>query len=249
MMTTTLDHPSTALNIFEKFEVGVIHLDAQRNVLAMNDFARSCLPVKEKQPFDKMVLSFHTERAKPKVAHMLDAAEGCPVASSAPITMIINVPEQVLLIKVTRLNNHAGALTGFVLVFYEVTKVVSSTKALAKDAPQVNRELMKIPTLVNQKIAFLDTHEILFLESQAHYTRVKGKSGFHFCNLSIGDLALRLNAVQFHRIHRCFIVNLKAVSALEREGSKVWLRLKGQEADRLPVARTALAGLKSALGL
>ena len=87
MMTTSFDHPSTALNIFEKFEVGVIHLDAQRSVLAMNDFARSCLPVREKQPFDKMVLSFHTERAKPKVAHMLDAAEGC---------MIINVPEQVL---------------------------------------------------------------------------------------------------------------------------------------------------------
>lgn len=248
-MTVALDLPATALHIFEKFEVGVIHLDAQRNVLAMNDFARSCLPVKEKQPFDKMVLSFHTERAKPKVAHMLDAAEGCPVASAAPITMIINVPEQVLLIKVTRLNNHAGVLTGFVLVFYEVTKVVSSPQALAKGAPQVNRELMKIPTLVNQKIAFLDTSDILYLESQAHYTRVKSKAGFQFCNLSIGDLAVRLNATQFCRIHRCFIVNLKAVSVLEREGSKVWLRLKGQEAERLPVARTAVVGLKKALGL
>ena len=43
---------NSPLYLFEKFEVGVIHLDAQRTVLAMNDFARKVLPVGEKQPFD-----------------------------------------------------------------------------------------------------------------------------------------------------------------------------------------------------
>jgi hypothetical protein len=36
------------LYLFEKFEVGVIHLDAGRNVVAMNDFARKVLPVGKK---------------------------------------------------------------------------------------------------------------------------------------------------------------------------------------------------------
>lgn len=31
---------NSPLYLFEKFEVGVIHLDAKRTVLAMNDFAR-----------------------------------------------------------------------------------------------------------------------------------------------------------------------------------------------------------------
>ena len=94
---------NSPLYLFEKFEVGVIHLDAKRTVVAMNDFARKVLPVGEKQPFDKLVTSFHPERSKPKVDFLLDQASSCPMVSAVPMTMIINIPEQVLLIKVTRL--------------------------------------------------------------------------------------------------------------------------------------------------
>ena len=109
--------PNSSLYLFEKFEAGVIHLDAQRNVLAMNDFARRILPVEEKQPFNKLVTSFHPERSKPKVNFLLDEASGCPMANAVPMTMIINIPEQVLLIKVSRLGNAQGETTGFALVF------------------------------------------------------------------------------------------------------------------------------------
>jgi nitrogen fixation/metabolism regulation signal transduction histidine kinase len=116
--------PNPSLYLFEKFEAGVIHLDAQRNVLAMNDFARRVLPVDEKQPFNKLVTSFHPERSKPKVNFLLDEASGCPMANAVPMTMIINIPEQVLLIKVSRLGDAQGETTGFALVFYDVTQVV-----------------------------------------------------------------------------------------------------------------------------
>ena len=55
------------LYLLEKFEVGVIHLDAQRNVVALNDFARRILPVDEKKPFNKLVTAFHPSRSQPKV--------------------------------------------------------------------------------------------------------------------------------------------------------------------------------------
>ena len=73
----------------------------------MNDFARRVLPVDEKQPFDRMVLSFHPERSQPKVEFLLDQAAQCPVANPPPMTMIINIPERVLLIKVARLSDGA----------------------------------------------------------------------------------------------------------------------------------------------
>ena len=85
--------PNPGLYVFEKFEAGVIHLDAQRKVLAMNDYARRVLPVDEKQPFDKLVTSFHPERSKPKVSFLLDEASGCPMANAVPMTMIINMPD------------------------------------------------------------------------------------------------------------------------------------------------------------
>lgn len=245
--TGTAPHQSP-LYLFEKFEVGVIHLDAQRTVLAMNDFARKVLPVGEKQPFDKLVTSFHPERSKPKVSFLLDQAAGCPVAGNTPMTMIINIPEQVLLIKVTRLADHRGATTGFVLVFYDVTQVVSQDEPPAA-APAVNRRLTKIPMVANHKVAFVDTQDVLSLESQAHYTRILTRDGFHFCNLSIGDLQARLDPEQFMRVHRCFIVNLHAVAELGRDGSKTHIVLKGKHRDPIPVARGEVVRLREALGL
>ncbi|MGI9218651.1 MAG: LytTR family transcriptional regulator DNA-binding domain-containing protein [Hydrogenophaga sp.] len=239
---------NSPLYLFEKFEVGVIHLDAARNVLAMNDFARKVLPVGEKQPFDKLVTSFHPERSKPKVNFLLDQAAGCPVAGNTPMTMIINIPEQVLLIKVTRLADHQGATTGFVLVFYDVTQVVSQEQPVS-EAPTPSLRLNRIPMVANHKVAFVDTADVLSLESQAHYTRVLTREGFHFCNLSIGDLQARLDPAQFMRVHRCFIVNLQAVAELGREGSKTQIVLKGKHREPIPVARGEVVRLREALGL
>ena len=240
--------PHSGLYLFEKFEAGVIHLDAQRNVLAMNDYARRVLPVDEKQPFDKLVTSFHPERSQPKVKFLLDEASGCPMANAVPMTMIINIPEQVLLIKVSRLANAAGDLTGFALVFYDVTQVVRQEQ-VAAEPPATNMRLSRIPMVADHKVAFVDTRDVLSLESQAHYTRVLTRDGYHFCNLSIGDLELRLDPSQFMRVHRCFIVNLQAVHELGREGSKTQVVLKGRHGQAVPVARGEVGRLRQALGL
>ncbi|MBU3650668.1 MAG: LytTR family transcriptional regulator [Limnohabitans sp.] len=237
------------LYLFEKFEVGVIHLDAQRKVLAMNDFARKILPVEEKQPFDQLVTSFHPERSQPKVGFLLDQASACPVANAVPMTMIINIPEQVLLIKVTRLGDAQNHTTGFVLVFYDVTQVVSQAGE-ADATPSRNVLLTRIPVVVNHQVVFLDTHDVLGLESKAHYTRVMTREGSHFCNLSIGDLQTRLDPKRFARVHRCYIVNLEAVEGLSREASKTVLTLKGLRPQTpIPVSRTEVARVKEALGL
>jgi hypothetical protein len=244
------------LYLFEKFEAGVIHLDAQRKVLAMNDYARRVLPVQDKQPFDKLVTSFHPERSKPKVNFLLDEASGCPMANAVPMTMIINIPEQVLLIKVSRLGDARGDTTGFALVFYDVTQLVSQAPLMAEPmAPKLsasapkNMRLSRIPLVADHKVSFVDTADVLSLESQAHSTRVLTREGYQFCNLSIGDLALRLDPAQFIRVHRCFIVNLQAVQSLGREGGKTHVVLKGKSAANVPVSRGEVGRLREALGL
>ena len=130
-----MDAPVSPLYLLERFDVGVIELDAERHVVAMNDFARRVLPVEEKQPFDRMVLSFHPERSQPKVDFLLAQAAAsaqCPVSNPPPMTMIINIPERVLLIKVTRMAGGDGATRGYVLVFYDITEVVAVGDALER---------------------------------------------------------------------------------------------------------------------
>ena len=125
------------LYLLERFDCGIVRLDSERRVLDMNAFARQTLPVDETQPFSRMVLDFHPERSKPKVEFLLDQAAECPVASPPPMTMIINILERVLLIKVSRMSDGAGATTGYTLVFYDITEFVAAD--MPPDAPRDER--------------------------------------------------------------------------------------------------------------
>lgn len=234
------------LYLFEKFEAGIVQLNAQREVVGMNDYARKVLPVDRMKPFDRFVLDFHPERSRPKVSFLLDQASVCPVSQNVPMTMIINIPEQVLLIKVTRITDMQNRLTGFVLVFYDVTQVVSHDEP-AQTQPA--RRLSRIPMVANQKVAFVDTGSVCCIESEGHYCRILTDDGWHFCNLSITDLEARLDPENFLRVHRCFMVNLKTIEGLERDGVKTWIRLRQHPKVRVPVSRSEATKLRTALGL
>lgn len=239
--------PRSPLYLFEKFEAGVIHLNAQRHVVGMNDFARRVLPVDRMKPFDRFVLYFHPERSRPKVNFLIDQASTCPVAQNVPMTMIINIPEQILLIKVTRITDMAQQLSGFVLVFYDVTEIVSAQDAEPEQA--TSRRLSRLPVAVNNQVSFLDVGSVCAIESDGHSCRVLTVDGWHFCNLSIGDLQDRLDPEVFVRVHRRYLVNLGAIDCLQREGVKTLLHFRHHPEILVPVSRVIASQLKKQLGL
>ena len=220
----------------------------------MNSFARRALPVDDMQPFEKMVLSFHPERSVPKVKFLLDQAE-CPVSNPPPMTMIINIPERVLLIKVTKLSDLRGDTAGYTLIFYDITELVSQT-TLEEAAPQgaqpdkvpAKRQLQKIPTVSQNRTVLVDVATVTHIRSEGHYTWVSTAQGSSFCNLNIGDLAERLEGASFLRIHRSYLANLDFAEQILRDEGKVSLKLRGENAP-LPVARTSVARLMEELGI
>lgn len=235
------------LYLLERFDLGIVQLDEERRVVAMNDLARRTLPLEDKQPFDKRVLAFHPERSQPKVAFMLDQAAVCPVANPPPMTMIINIPERVLLIKVSRLSDGQRRPCGYTLAFHDITDLVSGESP--KTAKNNNvRRLRKIPTMSGQRVFLVDADDLLHLHSDGHYTRVITADENHFCNLSIGDLEARLDPEQFMRVHRSHIVNISAIKALLRERGRLVLQLSSG-GPSIPVARTAAAELRVHLGM
>jgi hypothetical protein len=231
----------------ERFDVGIVQLDAARRVVGMNDYARRVLPVDRMQPFDRMVLSFHPDRSQPKVEFLLDRAGQCPVSNPPPMTMIINIPERVLMIKVSRIADGAGAPVGYVLVFHDVTEAVAVD--VPAGAPKdTRRRLHKIPTSQGSQILFVDADRVLRLHSDGHYTRVVTADGERFCNLGIGDLEARLDPDTFVRVHRSHILNLHAVQELVRADGRLSVRLQGDPAV-IPVSRTSGQALLERLGL
>lgn len=238
------------LYLLERTDVGIVHLDRQLVVTAMNSYARRVLPVEDKQPFEKIVLSFHPERSVAKVKFLLDQAE-CPVGNPPPMAMIINIPERVLLIKVTKLSDLRGETAGYTLIFHDITELVSNEEprpAGAQPAPPVKRQLQKIPTLSHNRIVLVDVNTVSHIRSEGHYTWVGTAQGSSFCNLNIGDLAERLDGASFLRIHRSYLANLDFAEQILREEGKVSLKLRGETAP-LPVARTSVARLMDELGI
>jgi DNA-binding LytR/AlgR family response regulator len=234
------------LYLLERSEVGVVQLDRDLKVAAMNSYARRVLPVEDMQPFDKVVLSFHPERSQSKVKFLLDQAE-CPVSNPPPMTMIINIPERVLLIKVTKLSNARDETTGYMLVFYDITEAVSLDEPGAR-LPNAKRQLQKIPTVAGNRIVLVDAASVLYVRAEGHYTWVHGAQGMSFCNLNIGDLEGRLDEQSFLRIHRSYVANLDFAEQIVRDDGKVTLKLRGDNAS-LPVARTSVPRLLERLGI
>jgi DNA-binding LytR/AlgR family response regulator len=234
------------LYLLERSEVGIVQLDRDLTVKAMNSYARRLLPVEDKQPFEKMVLSFHPERSVAKVKFLLDQAE-CPVSNPPPMTMIINIPERVLLIKVSKLSGLDGETAGYTLIFYDITDAVSRTET-PPQAGQTKRQLQKIPTVSQNRIVLLDAAEVTHIRAEGHYTWASTASGSSFCNLSITDLADRLEGASFLRIHRSYLANLEYAEQIVREEGKVSLKLRGSDAA-LPVARATVARLLERLGI
>ena len=243
--------PLSPLYLLERFEAGIVNLNAQREVVAMNDYARRVLPVETMLPFDRLVLSFHPDRSRPKVEFLLDQAARCPAVNPPPMTMIINIPERVLLIKVTRLTDSRQQAAGYTLVFHDITELVALPDAASNSGnsnarPEAKRRLLKIPTVSNQRIVLLDTEEVLAIQSDGHYTHVRTAKGTQSCNLNIGDLETRLDPERFLRVHRSHIVNLQAVTQIVRDDGRMSLQL-GDEL-LVPVSRTSTAEVMARLG-
>jgi len=235
------------LYLLERSDVGVVQLDRELKVVAMNTFARRVLPVDDKQPFEKMVLSFHPERSQPKVKFLLDQTE-CPVANPPPMAMIINIPERVLLIKVTKLSDNQDTTVGYTLIFYDITEMVTGEPVASRTPQPAKRQLLKIPTVSQNRTVLVNAAEVRHIRAEGHYSWVSTAEGASFCNLNISDLAERLDGETFLRIHRSYLANLEFAEQIVRDEGKVALKLRGESA-LLPVARSSLPRLLERLGI
>ncbi len=244
--------PNSWLYLLERFDVGVVHLDAKLHVIGMNEFARRSLPVDEKLPFGKIVTDFHPESAKAKVKFLLGQAD-CPVNNAPPMAMMINIPERVLLIKVSKIGDLQGATTGYTLVFYDITDVVSKEGATdpKQKAADTNekRQLRKIPTIKQNRVMLVDVSGVSFIRSEGHYTWVHTAQGGQFCNITIGDLESRLDPHLFSRVHRSYIVNLAQVDEIVRDDGRMSLRMMGSTPVEIPVSRASTPKVLDQLGL
>jgi NO-binding membrane sensor protein with MHYT domain len=115
--------------------------------------------------------------------------------------------------------------------------------------PLNRAEMGRIPVRAGGSTVLLDPLAIHAVRADGRYTHLQDGGRDYFCNLSITDLAGKLDPAYFLRVHRSHIVQVRYVKAVRRKGDGAILTMTGKSETAIPVSRSALPKLKTRLGL
>jgi len=227
----------------QRFDPGVVWLDANNHIMGLNQSASKILGAEVDLVIGQEILQFHPENSRAKVKWLLDQS-ACPIDSPPPMTMMINIPDRVLLIKVSKIMAHDKGV-GTCMVFYDLTDLTTTPhEQIDSDKPRL---LFKLPVHKNKKVILVDLDDVVYFKAEGHYTTVYTKTEEFLCNLSLSELELRLAADKFVRIHRSYMVNISYGQSFEKEDEQCSIVMINDV--RIPISRTKVKMLKTMLGL
>ena len=230
----------------QKFDPGIVWLDRHNRVAALNGVASRVLSVGVGQVIGAEILQLHPEKSRSKVEFLLDSS-GCPADSPPPMTMMINIPDRVLLIKVSKMwADHE--VFGSCMVFYDLTDITTSPLETEGETDRP-RQLFKLPVFKNGKVVLLDLNDVVHFRADGHYTSVFTDAQDYLCNLSLSDLEVRLDPGKFVRVHRSHMINVRFASAFEKVDDHCTIVVHAKDDVPIPVSRSNVQRLKLMFGL
>ncbi|WP_291913416.1 LytTR family transcriptional regulator DNA-binding domain-containing protein [Chitinophaga sp. CB10] len=116
--------------------------------------------------------------------------------------------------------------------------------AAATSPVQSNRVVVKI----NGKIKIIPVHDIHYLEAADDYVKIVTQEGAFLKNKTMSFFEQTLDAQQFTRVHRSYILNINQVSRIDPYEKENHLAILKSGAKVL-VSKTGYPRLKAALGL
>jgi hypothetical protein len=243
----------------EQFNPGMVWLDDEQRITALNDVAMQILgPLVQASMgiapgalVRSNILNVHPPKSREKIEFLLrrNGAHGHGMVSPPPVAMMINIPDRLLMIKVSQMMGATGA-AGACMIFYDLTDATTApAPAPAAGAPEEPRLLSRIPVYRRDRIVLVDVKDIARFESDGHYTNIFTPHDRFMCNLSMAVLEQRLNPANFLRVHRSHIINLDHVVELMRVDDGMMAVMPPGLGQPVPVSKNNLAKLKSRFGL
>lgn len=242
----------------EQFNPGVVWLDRENRISALNDVALQTLGMSAQQSFGVdensligiNVLQLHPEHSREKLRFLLGPESGaaCPAKSPPPMTMMINTPDRILMIKVAKMFGN-GDLMGTCMVFYDITDLTTTPVAAETSQQAGPRRLFKIPVYRRNRIVLVDVASVIRFEGDGHYTNIITHDDSFMSNLSLSDLDARLDPETYMRVHRSHIINLRFAVEIVRGDDSVSIVMDDTRATAVPVSRSRAAHLKQMLGI
>jgi len=239
--------------ILNRLPIGIVMLDPEHRVVSYSGEAAALFGEDHlKQTLGQPIQSTHPPQSRGKIDWLLhECREG---GASGYASMLINMPERVLQLRVVHMAD-GGGTHGYCLMLYDITHLTSQgapaqgRPAQEGDNTTPSRDLYKLPVSLQGRIALLDIEEVGFLRADGHYTEVCSGGKHYFCNLSLSQLESRLPKERFVRVHRSYIVNLAHASAVRRNDDQLAISIAGNCDHEIPVSRANVPRLRSLLGV
>jgi DNA-binding LytR/AlgR family response regulator len=238
----------TIQDALQQLDPGMVWLDNDHRILAMNDIAIETLDARPGEPIDEGMLAMQPGAGREQMRSLM--AQASYPAESPPLTMMINVPERVLLIRVSKMNGEAG-VAGTCMVFYDLTDLATRpSEATGSDAADVpRRRLYKVPVQKDRRVMLVDLESICCIKADGRYSTLYTDSEDYFCNLAISELDRRLDARFFFRVHRSHLVNLRFAKSFEKVDDQCFVVMDHKKGVKVPISRNKVNELKEMLGL
>lgn len=132
---------------------------------------------------------------------------------------------------------------------YAQINQVSATESKRIEEENLNQESKnRIVLKVKNEIKIIPISEVIFMEANDDYVNIHTKEGKFLKNKTLTFYEKNLDASQFVRTHRSYIVKINEINKIEPyEKDAYQLILKN--GSKIPVSRTGYPKLKSALGI
>lgn len=130
----------------------------------------------------------------------------------------------------------------------KISNAEKSTQELLETASQSPSQSQRIVIKDGSKIKIIPVNEVQYLEAADDYVKVHTKDGYFLKNKTMNHFEQVLDANQFVRSHRSYIVNMQQITRIdpyEKDGHVAVLR----SGVKVPVSRSGYGKLREVLGL
>ncbi|NNJ97288.1 MAG: PAS domain-containing protein [Gammaproteobacteria bacterium] len=233
----------------EQFDPGIIWLDQNNVITAMNAVASDTFEDGKADLIGQQVLDIHPEKSREKIKCLFDQLSNT-TNPLPPMTVMLNNPERVLLIKLSAMAGPSGTV-GACLVFFDITGLthVSEPVGIGLGKTHESLQLLKLPVYKNNQVLLVELDNVVCIKAEGHYSTLFTEYDSFLCNLNLTDIENRLELPYFVRVHRSYIVNMQYAMSFEKIDNQCYLVLDHNDGLRVPVSRSNVSKLKVLLGL
>ncbi|MBC7903514.1 MAG: response regulator transcription factor, partial [Gemmatimonadaceae bacterium] len=124
----------------------------------------------------------------------------------------------------------------------------SAPAELLETAAMSPSQSQRIVVKNGAKIKIIPAHEVLFLEASDDYVKVHTREGSFLKNKTMAYFEKVLDAQQFARSHRSYIVNVQYITRLDQYEKDGHIAILSNGA-KVPVSKSGYSKLRTVLGL